>query len=58
MLSVMMFSLFQTLEMNHVDPHDFLLAYFEACARNKGSPPENLDDFVPWRLGTENEEAA
>ena len=58
MLSVMMFSLFQTLEMNHIDPHKFLLSYFEACARNKGHPPENLEDFVPWRLGQDNEEAA
>jgi len=57
MLSVMLFSLFQTLEMNHVDPHEFLLSYFEACARNKGSPPEHLDDFVPWRLRQQHQQA-
>jgi len=57
MLSVMLFTLFQTLEMNHIDPHNFLLAYFEACARNKGHPPENLDDFVPWRLCQQDQEA-
>jgi transposase len=58
MLSVTLFTLFQTLEMNQIDPHKFLLAYFEACARNKGHPPENLDDFTPWRSRQENEEAA
>ena len=58
MLSVMMFSVFQTLEMNPIDPRDFLLSYFEACARNKGSPPENLDDFVPWRSSQRKQEAA
>ena len=58
MLSVMMFSIFQTLEMNHIDPHEFLLSYFEACARNEGRPPENLDDFVPWRLLPQEQEVA
>ena len=55
MLSVMLFTIFQTLEMNHINPHTFLLSYFDACARNKGHPPENLDDFIPWRL-PKNEE--
>ncbi len=58
MLSVMLFTLFQTLEMNQIDPHKFLLSYFDACARNKGHPPENLDDFIPWRLRQDNDEAA
>ena len=57
MFTAMMFTLFQTLLLNNVDPHQFLMAYFEACARNKGSPPENLDDFVPWRLDQQDEEA-
>lgn len=58
LLSVMLFTIFQTLEMNHIDPHAFLLSYFEACARNKGHPPEHLDDFVPWQARPQNEEAA
>jgi len=58
MLSVMLFSLFQTLEMNHIDPHAFLLSYFDACAQNRGHPPDNLDTFVPWRVHQEDEEAA
>ncbi len=58
MLSVMLFSLFQTLEINQIDSHAFLLSYFEACARNKGHPPEDLDDFVPWHLCQHNQEIA
>jgi len=54
MFSVMMFTLFQTLLMNNVNPHDFLLAYFDACARNKGHPPDNIDEFLPWRFGRED----
>ena len=54
----MLFSIFQTLEINRINPHAFLQSYFEACARNKGHPPEDLDDFLPWRFGQENEEAA
>ena len=57
MLSVMLFTLFQTLEMNHIDSHKFLLSYFDACARNKGHPPEHLDDFVPWQARQEQKEA-
>lgn len=55
MLSVTLFTLFQTLEMNQIDPRKFLLSYFDACARNKGHPPENLDDFAPWQAREENQ---
>jgi transposase len=58
MLSAMLFSIFQTLEMNHLDPHAFLLSYFDACAHNKGHPPDTLDPFMPWRVHPEDEEAA
>jgi len=58
MLSVMLFTLFQTLEMNQIDPHKFLLSYFDACARNKGHPPEDLESFTPWKVHQKNEEAA
>jgi transposase len=58
MLSVMLFTLFQTLEMNRIDPHNFLLSYFEACARNKGHPPEHPGDFVPWQVRPQDKEAA
>ncbi len=49
-LTAALFTLFQTLLKNQIDPQQFLLAYFDACAQNGGKPPENLDDFLPWNL--------
>jgi len=56
--SVMMFTLFQTLLLNKVNPHEFLLAYLDACARNKGHPPDNLDAFLPWNFEEKQNRAA
>ena len=52
-LAVALFSLFQTLLKNKIDPHKLLLAYFEACALNGGRPPENPAAFLPWNLTDE-----
>lgn len=52
-LSAMLFTLFQTLLINQINPKLFLLAYFDACAQNGGKAPENLDDFLPWSLSDE-----
>ena len=49
-LSAMLFTLFQTYLRNQLDPQQFLLAYFDACARNGGRPPEALDEWLPWNL--------
>lgn len=56
-LATACFTIFQTLIMNRIDPQKFLTAYFEACARNGGRAPENLDDFLPWNL-SEGQKAA
>lgn len=50
MLAAMMFTIMQTLLMNHLSPLAWLRAYFEACAQNGGRPPEHIDAFLPWRL--------
>jgi len=55
-LSAMLFTLFQTLLINHINPKLFLLAYFEACAQNGGKAPENLDEFLPWNLSDEKKD--
>jgi transposase len=52
-LAVALFSLFQTLLKNKIDPQKLLLAYFEACALNGGRPPENPAAFLPWNLTDE-----
>jgi transposase len=52
-LTAALFTLFQTLLKNQIDPQQFLTAYFDACAQNGGRPPKNLDDFLPWNLSEE-----
>lgn len=57
MLAAFLFTTLQTLLLNHIDPQKFLMAYFEACARNGGRPPEDLDSFLPWNLSEERKAA-
>ena len=46
-LGAMMFTLINTCLVNDVNPFDFLVRYFEACARHGGAPPD-LTPFSPW----------
>ena len=57
MLATFLFTIFQTLLLNQVNPKHFMLAYLEACAINGGKPPENIDTFLPWNL-SEQQKAA
>jgi transposase len=57
MLTAVLFTILQTLLVNHIDPQQFLLYYFKACAQNGGRPPENLDSFLPWNLSQEQKSA-
>ncbi len=50
LLSMVLFTIFQTLLINHINPKLFLLDYFETCAQNGGRAPENIEDFLPWKL--------
>lgn len=50
MLSAVLFSIFQTLAMNNLNPKLFLTAYFHACAESGGKTPDNIDAFMPWNL--------
>ena len=56
-LGAMLFTLFQTMILNGIDPKKHLTAYFEACAQNGGKPPENLDAFLPWNFSAEQKAA-
>ena len=58
MFTVMMFTLLQTLLLNNINPKHYLHAYFEACAKNGGRVPENLDAFLPWNSVEERTEVA
>lgn len=52
-LAACLFTIFQTLLLNGLDPEQFLQAYFEACAEAGGHPPEDLEAFLPWNLSPE-----
>jgi len=52
-LSAVLFTIFQTLLINHLDPKEFLLAYFQACAQEGGHPPKDLKVWMPWKLTEE-----
>jgi len=57
MLSAMLFTIFQTLLLNRLDPQKYLTAYFEACAQNTGRPLESVEAFLPWKLSEEQKTA-
>ena len=52
-LAAVLFTLFQTLLKNELDPRRWLAAYFDACARNGGQAPEDVTAFLPWNLSDE-----
>jgi len=56
-LTAICFTIFQTLLKNGIDVKKWFFAYFEACAKNGGRPPENLDEFMPWNLSKEQKHA-
>ena len=49
-LAAMMFSIFQTMLLWNLNPRTWLHLYFEACTQNKGNPPEDLREFLPWTM--------
>jgi transposase len=53
-LTAILFTIFQTLLKNKIDPQKWLFAYFEACAQNSGCSPDNLDEFLPWNLSEQH----
>ena len=55
-LTAILFTIFQTLLKNNIDPQKWLFAYFEACAQNGGCSPDNPDEFLPWNLSEQHKE--
>jgi transposase len=56
-LCAMLFTILQTCCINRIDPQKLLLAYFQACARNRGCVPQDPSVFLPWRLTDEKRQA-
>jgi len=46
-LAAMAFSIIQTCQLNGLNPYQFLLDYFNACAQ-LGHAPSDLTPFLPW----------
>jgi transposase len=49
-LAAMLFSLFQTLRLWHMDVGKWLTAYLSACAKEKGKPPPCPQLYLPWNM--------
>jgi transposase len=51
------FTILATLRQHQLCPRKYLEAYLEACARQGGRAPENLDEFLPWKMRPEKRAA-
>jgi transposase len=49
-LAAMLFSLFQTLQVWHLDTGKWLTAYLSACAKAGGKPPPDPHLYLPWNM--------
>jgi transposase len=52
-LAAILFSLFQTLALGHLNPRLWLTAYLEACAAAGGRAPADAVAYLPWNLTEE-----
>ena len=48
--TAIMYSLIGTLAMNGIDVRRWLHEWLEACARNRGKAPDDLDPWLPWSM--------
>jgi transposase len=51
------FTLLATLRQHQLCPRKYFTAYLEACARQGGRAPDNLDEFLPWKMSPEKRAA-
>lgn len=51
------FTIVATLRQHGICPRRYFQEYLEACARNGGKAPENLDPFLPWKWSVEKRTA-
>jgi transposase len=45
-----MHSILGTLDLWGINSNLWLKSYLDACAENKGRAPENIDEFLPWKM--------
>ena len=51
------FTLLATLGQQGICPRRYFAAYLEACARQGGKAPDNLEEFLPWKWSAEKRAA-
>ncbi len=51
------FTILATLRQHGICPQRYLRAYLEACARQGGKAPEDLEAFLPWKWSAEKKAA-
>jgi transposase len=56
-LSAVLFTIIQTALLNGLNPQRYLQTYLEACARNGGRPPRDLEAFLPWNFSKKKKAA-
>jgi transposase len=52
-LAVWMFSIVATLKKHGIEPRKWLTAYLQACAQAGGKAPEDVAQWLPWKLSAE-----
>ena len=51
------FTILATLRQHRICPQRYFQAYFEACARQGGRAPADLEEFLPWKWSLEKRAA-
>jgi transposase len=49
-LAAIMFSIFQTMALCHINCNHWLRSYLTACAEIHGKAPDDLSSFLPWEM--------
>lgn len=49
-LAAMQFSIYQTMLLWNINSRTWLRLYLESCAQNGGKSPEDLSEFLPWKM--------
>ena len=52
-LTEILLSIFATLQLWKINPRTWLTVYLNGCAQNHGKVPENINDFLPWKMSPE-----
>ena len=52
-LAAMLFTLFATVTLCHVNVRKWLTWFLQSCAENGGNAPADITPFLPWNLSVE-----